>query len=265
MKTASRVAISVASLTIASLALLAGCGGGGDGSTGASSDGTATVLTAEGAYAGTLTGASANAFNLIVLEDGSYWAIYGNLVSNTLFVSGFVQGTGRSSNGNFSSTDAKDFGYAPAVAGTVTATYVAGTSISGTVSVPGAGSSSFSGSTAGIAPYSYSAAANLSDIAGSWNMALLSGDSASVVIAPAGSFTGVASDGCQFTGTIAPRASGKNVFNVSMTLGGGPCLPARQTVTGIGVYSRTTAGTNQLIIGVVDTARTLGTTAIGQR
>lgn len=238
-------------------ALLTACGGGGDDAP--------PAAPAQGAYAGSITAGAAKAFELVVLEDGSYWALYGTTVANTLYVSGFVQGSGTSSNGSFSSTDTRDFGYAPAVAGSITATYVAGTSIAGTITATGGGSATFSGTTAAIAPYDYNAAAKLSDITGAWNLTMLTGETANVSITAAGALAGVSSGGCQFSGTVAPRPSGKNVFNVSLSFGTSPCLLAGQVASGIGVYSPTTAGSNQLIVGVVDSTRSYGTAAFGQR
>lgn len=246
---------------LSALAALAACGGGGGDSNSSSS----SSPTAEGAYAGTLTGGTSNAFEMVVLEDGSYWALYGQQSNGALYVNGFVQGSGTSANGNFSSANARDFGFVPSVAGTVSATYVAGTSISGTVTATGVGAVSFSGTTAAIAPYVYNQPASLAGVAGNWNMSLLTGETAAIVVNSSGAFTGVSSLGCQFSGSLVPRASGKNVFNVSLTFGGSPCALPNQVGTGVAVNSAVSGGASQLIVLVTDGSRTYGTGAFGVR
>jgi len=201
---------------------------------------------------------------LLVLDDGSYWSLYGTESAGILYVNGFVQGFGTSSGSSFTSTDARDFGSTPAAAGAISATFVAGTSISGSATSGGA-TLSFAGTTAAIAPYNYSTPAQLSDVAGSWNMTLLDGETAAVSVSSAGTVTGTSSMGCQFSGNVVPRASGKNVFNATVTFGASPCALAGQTATGVAVYSATTAGTKQLIVAVTDSTRSYGTVAFGSR
>ena len=61
---------------------LAGCGSGGH-----------VAGTAEGAYAGTLGGnTSSTDFQLIVLESGEFWSLYGGQTSTDFNVAGFLQG-----------------------------------------------------------------------------------------------------------------------------------------------------------------------------
>lgn len=246
-----------------SLVSLAACGGGG-GDDGGSAP-SAGTSPAEGAYAGTLTGGPSNGFQLVILEDGTYWSIYGTQVGSLLYVNGFVQGSGTAANGQFSSNNARDFGYAPSVAGSIVATYVPGVSISGTTYGPAGASGTFSGTRAGISPYVYEQPANLANITGSWRMQMLSGETTNVSINTNGSFTAVSSGGCQFSGTILPRASGKNVFNVSLTFGAAPCLLAGQRATGIGVYSSVSGGGSQLMVAVVDGARAYGAVGFANR
>jgi len=79
-------------IALAAALALAGCGGGGGG--GGDGGFRTDDPAAEGAYSGTLTGTPATAFDLIVLEDGTYWAMYGQRAAGALLVTGFVQGTG---------------------------------------------------------------------------------------------------------------------------------------------------------------------------
>ena len=149
------------------LALLVGCGGGGGGSTssgtGSGTSTTGSDPTAEGVYGGTLTNSTSPNFELLVLDDGSYWALYGQQTSSAFMFAGFVQGHGTSTLGtSFTSSDARDFGYSPAVAGNVTASFDAtkGT-IFGSVSNP-SGSVQFDGGPLVGSSYVYKTPALLS-------------------------------------------------------------------------------------------------------
>lgn len=250
-----RISALIASFTLTSM--LVACGGGGDsGSSGA---------TAEGVYGGTLTGSTSSAFQLLVLENGEFWAMYGTRTSTFFGVAGFIQGSGTSNNGSFTSSNTKDFGFAPARSGSTSATYDAtAKTISGTVTSAG-GSVGFSGGPIPGSLYNYNTAATLNTIAGSWSTTTLTGESVSLTIASNGSFTASSGTGCVFSGTVVPRASGKNVFNVALTFGAAPCALAGQAATGIAVAYPLANGQTQLLVAVVDGARTVGTAAFGTR
>jgi hypothetical protein len=242
----------------ATTAALAACGGGGDDA------GTpATGATAEGVYAGTLGGSTSNAFQLLVLENGEYWTIYGTETATAFLVAGFVQGNAVSNSGSFTSTNARDFGVVPAAAGTISATYNApAQTISGSVTI-GTATVTFNGGPVSGSTYDYDAAASLSTIAGAWTLTDLDGVPISLNVAANGAFTAT-SAGCGITGTVTPRASGKNVFNVSMTFGAAPCALANQTATGIAVAAPE-GGSTQLLVAAVDGTRTYGAAAVGTR
>lgn len=245
---------------IASL-LLAGCGGGGSDSSSAP----ATGPSAEGVYGGTLTGSTSSDFELVVLENGEYWAIYGVQTPGLFVVAGFLQGTGTSNNGSFTSSDTRDFGFVPATAGTTSATYNAtAKTISGSVTF----ASATVGFTGGPIPgslYKYDAPASLASIAGSWSTSSLNGEAVSINIASNGTFTTLSSLGCTSSGTATPRPSGKNIFNVSLTFGPAPCALPGQTATGIGIAYPLANGQTQLIVGVKDGSRSVGTAVFGTR
>jgi hypothetical protein len=237
--------------------LLAACGGGGTGIA-------PIEPKPEGAYAGTLTGSASTAFQLLVLENDEYWALYGRNVGNSFLVAGFIQGTGIANNGSFSSTNARDFGVVPAASGTVSASYVAGTSIQGTVS-SGGGTVTLAGTAFATSTFDYNAAASLATIAGNWNLTALDGSATALAIAANGSFTG-SSAGCSFSGTLAPRPSGKIVFNFSVTFGAAPCVLPGQSASGIAISSLLAGTTTrQLIAAGVNGARTTGTALFGTR
>lgn len=254
----SRLTRNFAGLILCSTAL-AGCGGGGD------SDSPVVGPSAEGVYGGSLTGSTSSAFQLLVLENDEVWAMYGVQTSTAFGVAGFIQGPGSSNSGTYTSSSTKDFGFNPALAGNTSATYNAtAKTISGTVS-SSAGTVTFSGGPIAGSLYNYSAPAALTTIAGSWTTTSLTGESVTISIASNGSFTANSSLGCNFSGTVVPRPSGKNVFNVSLTFGSAPCALPAQAATGIGIAYPLTSGKTQLLVAVTNASRTVGTAVFGTR
>ena len=247
-------------LVLCSVLAITGCGGEGDGGNAPFQPGT----TAEGVYGGTLTGGTSNAFNLLVLETGEYWALFGTQTASALIVAGFGQGMGASDNGTFTSTNFRDFSVVPAAAGRVDATYNRSTpSISGSVTVAGS-SVGFSGGAIAGTLYNYDIPASIATISGTWSLTDLAGETVSLGIASTGAFTAT-SAGCVFTGSVTPRPSGKNVFNVALTFGSAPCVLAGQSATGIAVAYPLATGGTQLIVAAVDGARARGAAAVGVR
>ncbi|MBS0595529.1 MAG: hypothetical protein JSR84_18900 [Proteobacteria bacterium] len=245
----------LAALTASVLLLISACGG--DDSPSSNAD-------PQGAYAGTLSGGNGNKFELLMLEDGSYWALYGDESAGTFFVSGFIEGSGAVSGATFTSSNARDFGTDPSTPGSVSASVKQGESISGTARF-GSQTVSFSGTTAAVAPYDYNQPAQLTDIAGRWTLSMLTGETAGVTISDKGAIAGFSSGGCAFTGSIAPRPSGKNVFNLSVTFGSVPCALPGQKADGVALSSLTAAGKRQLIVATVDASRQYGTAGFGTR
>jgi hypothetical protein len=241
---------------------IAGCGGGGGG--GATAD---PGPVPEGAYSGAITGSStSSAFQMLILDNSEYWAMYGNTSGGRFGVRGFLHGAGTFNNGSFTSSNMRDYGVSPALPGTVNATYRLGTSIQGTVAAAGQSQSvSFAGSPIAATTYNYSTPASISLIQGAWTLTALNGTSVSLTVAASGSFSG-SSQGCSFTGSLKPRASGKNVFDMSITFGLAPCALPGQSGAGIGV-TNVIAGTQtrQLIIAGVNAAKTEGTALFGTR
>lgn len=256
---AAKMAGSFAAIAI--VVALAGCGGGGGGDSGSAGG---AGLRAEGVYGGALTGSTSSAFQMLVLENGEYWALYGTRTPSTFFVAGFVQGSGTSNNGNFTSSNARDFGFAPAVAGSVSATYTATPTITGTVSTA-QGNVGFSGGAIAGSLYDYDTPASLSTVVGSWTLTQLNGEGMAMTIASNGSFSAVSTLGCSFSGTVVPRASGKNVFNVSLTFGAAPCALPGTGASGIAVAYPISGGQTQLLVAVTEGSRTYGAAAYGTR
>lgn len=259
-----KVEYKYSALASALLALSA-CGGGGGGDAGpASTQPTPTTASAEGVYGGTLSGnTGASAFDLIVLDDGTYWALYGSTAANALVVSGFVQGHGTSNSGSFTG-DAKDFGVVPALGGTVSAQYTVSPSINGSITT-GARAVTFTGGAVPNSTYVYAKPAALGDIAGSWTLQLSEGETLPITVTGTGAITGVASGGCHITATATPRASGKNIFDISLTYGPVPCSLNGQVSTGIAIVYPLSTGGSQLGLAVVDSTRSFGLVGVATR
>lgn len=250
---------SFLALATASCLALVGCGGGGGGGT------PALGPTAEGIYGGTLVGSTSSNFQMLVLENDEFWTMYGTQTSSVFFVAGFLQGTGVSNSGSYSSSNVRDFGFNPALAGTASATYNAtAKTISGSVAAS-AGTVTFNGGPIAGSLYNYNTAALLSSVSGAWPLTSLTGEGISLNVSSTGAFTAISSLGCSFSGTIVPRPSGKNVFNVSMSFGSSPCVLAEQPASGIAIVYPLATGRTQLIFAGTNTGRTIGTAAFGTR
>jgi hypothetical protein len=225
------------------------------------------VATAEGAYAGTLSGSTSQPnFRSLILENGQFWSLYGFQSPTSFEVVGFVEGSGTSNvhrfPATFASSDTKDFGFNPAWPVTVNATYSA-TSIRGTIDAS-FGIVNFNGTTI-ESPYTYNIPAVNSTIVGVWSTKSLTGETVAINIAANGGFTAVSGLGCNFSGTITPRSSGKNVFDVALTFAAAPCASPNQSFTGIAIAYPQTLGQTQLVVAVVDSGRTIGAAVFGTR
>jgi hypothetical protein len=240
--------------------MLAACGGGGGSGSGqAAVPATSPV---QGVYEGNI--ASGRYYNTLILENNEYYAMYGSLQNNAFYVMGFVQGTGSANNGSFSSSDLRDFAYNGSVySGSLSASYQAGVSLNGTIS-SNSGTQTFAGAPIKDSLYNYNVPANLTEVAGSWSMTDLSGAPVSLSIASSGSFSG-SSQGCSFSGTLTPRPSGKNVFNMTVQFGDSPCILANQSASGIALDYLLQSGRRQFIVAGMNSARTKGTALLGSR
>lgn len=214
---------------------------------------------AEGAYRSPLPGSGNTDIDTVVLENDEYYAVYGRVSPSQFIVSNFIHGTGISGATAFTSTNMRDFGPKPPAAptaGSLIAAYVPNVSMTGSITIP-AGTIPLTSTKTALAPfYDYAAPANLPDLAGTWRMNERSGNLSTVVVT-GGTFSGTNNLGCSFTGTLAPRAGSKNVFNSTITYGAAPCLLAGQTVSGIALsYLFNSGATRQLMIIGKNEART---------
>ena len=243
---------------------LAGCGGGGGSSSGTDVGSvTPASLAAQGIYQGTTS--SGKAFDLRLLEDGTYYTLVGNYAGQQFQVTQLVQGSGTQNAESFSSSDTRDYLYTgQVISGSLSSTVNPGASISGTVT-EGNSATTFSGTPLSGTTYDYNAAPSLSPVVGNWIMSTLQGANASVTVNADGSFAG-STGGCSFSGQLSARSSGKNVFNAAVMFGPVPCALPNGTANGVAL-SYPIAGTSQtqLLVAAVDPTRAYATVLFGQR
>lgn len=258
--------------------LLAACGGdgaGGEGGTGVNpgpGDPGSPPPRLEGAWSGGFeVGADPGDARLLVLAGGEYWFLYGSDLPGGFEVEGFVQGSGVSASGQFSSVNAKDFlGLLPAPTGTLDASFTADAAV-GAARFPD-WTFEFAVEPMPASIYDYAAPAAMDDIVGSWPMRLLDGTPVEVTIQPDGSLAGeedtvpVGGPRCGFVGTATPRPGGTNVFDVQIQFGPAPCTLPNQVVTGVG-FTHAIAGTavRQFLVAGVNGIRGRGTVLYGTR
>lgn len=240
-------------------ATLTACGGGGDDPAPVSTD------RPEGVFGGKLTGSTSSDFQMLVLENGELWSLYGVETPTTFGVAGFVQGTIGATGTSFSSSNARDYGFVPALVGSAAGTFnkAAGT-ISGTVSA-GPQSVSFTGGPIAGSLYNYNSPASIAAVSGSWTLDSLAGDTIFLTVQGNGNLSATTTSGCNFTGAVTPRASGKNVFDAAVTFGPSPCALPNQSASGIAVAYPISGGQTQLLVALQDSTRMVGTAAFGVR
>ncbi|WP_438390816.1 hypothetical protein [Caballeronia sp. DA-9] len=211
---------------------LSACGGGGSDNSGAVSfaqpDTSGGV--AQGFYEGADT--AGDVVNGVALDTGVFYFVYANQTSNTL---GLVQGTASRANGPLTSTDARNYVIAQNIVTpeNIAFSFVAQSSLNGTITPVASGSTPVNFTTQYSAAYDL--APNLAAIAGTYTAeagSIKGGESVSVTIAASGAVSGRGTSGCVFTGTATPHGS-KNVYDVTVTFGGLPCIYANRTLTGI--------------------------------
>lgn len=257
----------VAALAVTSIAVLTACGGGGGGASPALTPGEA-----QGVYSGSFSTPAfpSGKFSTLVLENDEIWTLYGTEgAGGELLVYGLIQGQGAASSGSFTVGALKDYFYDGTTAsGTLSARYQVGSTFNGTVSANGQ-SVSFSGVTPaqGSSNYAYSTPADLSQVAGNWAATNMFGGTSNFTISSTGTFSGTNQNGCGFSGTVTPRSSGKNVFDVTSTnntnaaCGNASGLAFR----GAALTSILGNGQRQLIVALVSSDRTYGSAIFATR
>ena len=174
------------------------------------------------------------------------------------------RGDGTTTGNTYFSSNARDYFYTGLVTyGVMSATFLPGVSFNGNT-LSATGMATFSASVPGPSGYDYNAPASLAAITGFWSGRFIDNNVGTISIQSTGAFSG-SSAGCTYTGTILPRPSGKNIFNVSLTFGGAPCQLPGQSAFGIGLTSLLSNNQRQLIIGGVDNTRGVGTALFAVR
>jgi len=198
-----------------------------------------------------------NAHVMIVLEDLSYWTLYGNrgATDGSFTSAGFVQGQGtvNGDNSEFTSTDARDFSPRTRTDATITATFVPDVSTQGSMTSSGS-TATFDGTTAALAPYQYATPATVTTVMGDWVIQKLGGGPGTAHVGADGSFSWQ-SNGCTAQGTATPRASGKNVYDIALTIGPAPCDAPGSVQQGVGIALPLAGGKLQFITATVDISR----------
>lgn len=204
-------------------AVLVSCGGGGAAPTAAS---------AEGLWTGTST--SGYGVNALVLENGEIWGLYGagTSIYGALFGNLTVNGTSLSGSGS-------DFNI---LARTVTAgTFTGSASTKNTISVATSSGGSFSGT---YNSFYDQAPTALASLAGTFSGTGVTGrapvQAQTVTVSATGALTSSVT-GCLASGQATLRASGKTVYNITVTFTGASCaLGSGTVVNGVAIYSPTT-------------------------
>ena len=213
---------------MAAAVLLAACGGGGD------SDGEDTppppapvTSSAEGFWVGkSSTGWDVS---LAILENGESWGVY--QYNGILY--GALHGATTSSNGNLSGSGAEVNFATGAVA---TSAYQGSYTPKSSLNLQTQSGVTFSGAYASV----YDQPASLTTLAGTYTgSGVATGapvQSAVVTVSASGAINSPPSLGCSASGTVKPRASGKNVFDLSLTWNGANCSLGNGTVVSGVVY-----------------------------
>jgi hypothetical protein len=252
-------------------AVLGGCGGGGGGGNGDSSSGSGLrlgpgpfALGIHGTYGGTFSNTLAH--QTFVLDNEQFYTFYGISSNGELVATGFLQGDGTLSNGSFSSQNLRDFSTTGTVnSGSLSASFNPGASFNGSYT-SGTSTTAFASVPLTTSLYNFDTAANLANITGAWTVKDMQGFDFNVTITASGTLTG-SSGACSINGTVTPRASGKNVFELALTFGPAPCPSqlAGVPINGVALEYVLANGRRQLVLAGTDTGRTKGAALLGRR
>lgn len=219
-------------ISLVSAFTAAGCGGGGGD--GGSGGGGGDAGSAAGMYSGIT--ANGNALEGVVLDNGTYWFVYTEADSSTF--GGVLQGTGNLQGSAFNSSNGKDFSLEDEEIYDVTlnANSIAETSLDGTLGYPGGTTLSFTSDY----DADYEQTPSLATLAGTYfgfvESSAGEGEfSATATISASGAVSGSSATGCNISGTASVHASG-NVYDVSISFGGGTCAEGTATFNGIAYF-----------------------------
>jgi hypothetical protein len=92
----------------------------------------------------------------------------------------------------------------------------------------------------------------------------MNGGAEKIAISATGVVTG-SINGCNFSGTVSPRSTGKNVLNMGIIFGPSPCANANQNVSGIAFNYDLGNGKRQLLAALQDPIKAYGYSFAAQR
>ncbi|MBL0421481.1 hypothetical protein JI739_14075 [Ramlibacter sp. AW1] len=220
------------------LGLLAACGGGGGDSTGGDlvSADLRPQVAAEGYWSGRTV--TQGWIDLIILEDGSTWGVLADPVQ----ITGALQGRSSLDQGRFTAA-LTEFNFADATAPLIT--YGGTGTPQSRIDATGPGGR---GWTVSYDP-AYGGTASMRAIAGQYAL-----DQRTVLsIGLDGAFNWVASADCTLAGSVVPRASGRNVFNLTATYAGLGCPhPDGSRVSGVAYLDMRTASPRLVSLALLD-------------
>lgn len=242
---------STIKLTLAASAvvLLAACGGGGGGS---ASGGSASV-DPQGIWSGPAS--TGYTVNSVILETGETWGFYtsGSTIYGALYGTAAVNGSSISINGT-------DFNFLnnSSSSGNLSGSVITKTSMS----------LSGNGITVPLTYQStYDNAATTSGPIGTWSFIGRSGSysliPASITIDATGKFV-LNQTNCVTTGSIVPRAGGKNIYNVNLAAVGIGCAAGQNTLSGVAFFN-TTVTPNQFYSLALNPSKSDGLIVIGTK
>lgn len=267
------------SIGLAFAVVITGCGGGGAGKADTVPPSTVTppASNIDGLYLGAFS--DGRVHETVILENGQIYLIYGNRTNNVLQEQGLIEGPGSLKSGSFVSAETRDFANSvvirnlPAFQDVVT-DKVFSASISASSNTNGGlnGNISETGTTiqgevlgqpstvtfSGVRPnrsiYDYDKPASLSDVVGSWGRL-------EILDITADGKINFSSRQCAAQGTIKPRPTGKNIFDIEWSFVAIPACPFYgQTIKSIGFLRSLEPSSlpvgGQLIIVNTDIART---------
>ena len=260
-----RAAPAIVALIVASIVA---CGGHGGDDAASDSVGDSP----EGVYGGTrvTAGSAGSEARILLLEDGQLWALYGFGGSDGFKLQGFLHAKGVHRNGTYDATDLIDYGIAAPVTQSLTANY----DTSRWTWTGRYGNTTLNGVELSSGLLDYHKAASLADVAGNWtlesyNNAGAPAEALTLAVSASGGITGSMAGGCPFSGKLTPRASGKNLFDATLTFASvESCVFKGQTVDGMAITHLLAgqAGKRQLLLaGYAQAARTIGMGAFGVR
>jgi hypothetical protein len=182
--------------------------------------------------------------NTMILENGEAWGIYTS--GSTIY--GALNGTATTDANSAITVSGFDFNFLTNSA--VQGSYVGTFSPKSSISLTGSTSKSTVSLTYNSA---YDAKASAADVVGTWSFV---GRSAANTLSPdsikidaAGKFS-LTQSNCTTTGSLVPRASGKNVFNVNLTSSGTGCAAGQNSLSGVAYLDKSTKPYKFLALGL---------------